>query len=225
VGKEADPVPRRGMVIASAGEGRVQVDLAMLEPPAWLADEPEITAMLHAVVDRFDLQRGIDRTRDIAFSAAGALPSLATNDARAGGVWSLVQALAELALLKIKRGKRNAFDHDWVNARLAFPSSSEDTLRAWLNRAPAARAIDEWREAVQQHAHRFGGAIELLKFPPHRYTWSYRCRSHRSTCKHRRNLRADYATTTELASFLGEFQTARSARRFDLRIVSELADS
>jgi hypothetical protein len=132
------------------------------DPPAWLADEPEIVAMLHAVVDRFDTQRGLDRTRDISVPATKLLRSLVTNDTRADDVWSLVGALADLGVLKIKRGTRNPYDSEWVNAKLAFPPSSESILRAWINRAPIARAIDEWREAVQLHAHAFGDAINVL---------------------------------------------------------------
>jgi hypothetical protein len=130
--------------------------------PIWLADEPEITAVLHAVVDRFDQQRGAERSRDVFVSVASALPSLASSDTQADQKWLLVRSLADAGLLKIKTSKRSPYDPEWVSAKLAFPPASEDTLRSWLDREPATRAIEHWRAAVQAHAHAFADGLDLL---------------------------------------------------------------
>jgi Wadjet anti plasmid transformation system JetA-like protein len=131
-------------------------------PPPWLAEEPEITAMLHAVVNRFDQQRGADRSRDVSFDTRRLLPTLGRGGDAADQLWSLVKSLAHLGVLKIRSGKRSSFDDEWVNAKLAFPNSSEETLRSWLDREPKARAIDQWREAVGERAHLFSSGIDLL---------------------------------------------------------------
>jgi hypothetical protein len=118
--------------------------------------------MLHAVVDRFDQQRGTDRIRDVPVKAESALPSLASNDTQADQTWLLVKSLGDAGLLKVKTSKRNPYDPEWVNAKLAFPPTSEDTLRSWLDREPASRAIEQWRAAVNSHARYFAGGLDLL---------------------------------------------------------------
>ncbi|HEU4654619.1 MAG TPA: Wadjet anti-phage system protein JetD domain-containing protein [Steroidobacteraceae bacterium] len=131
--------------------------------PPWLTDEPEITAMLHAVVDRFDKQSGNDRALDVFIPVARVLPSLTSGDSQADDLWLLVKSLGESGLLKFKPGKRSLYDPEWTNAKLAFPAASEPILREWLQREPATRVMQEWRDAVHEHEIHFPHGLELLK--------------------------------------------------------------
>ena len=62
-----------------------------VERPQWLDEEVEIGALLHAALDRFDRQRGVDRQRRISLAAQDHLPSLRRADAAADQTWSLIQ--------------------------------------------------------------------------------------------------------------------------------------
>lgn len=134
----------------------------MSERPAWLQDEAELQALLHAVLDRFDQQPGSARQLSIFLPAEKHLPSLARNDAAADQRWALVESLARAGVLQIREARRGAYDAPWHGARLAFALDCEDTLRRWLDRAPTARAMEAWRRAVATHAQAFPGTCDLL---------------------------------------------------------------
>lgn len=134
----------------------------MNEQPAWLQDEPELRALLHVVLDRFDQQPGSARQRPIFLPAEKHLPSLSRNDAAADQRWALIEALAREGVLQIQEARRSAYDSPWHGARLAFALDCEEKLRRWLDRAPTARVMEAWRRAVAMHAHAFPGSCDLL---------------------------------------------------------------
>jgi len=134
----------------------------MIERPAWLADEPELEALLHAVLDRFDRQPGEARQQAVFLTAEKLLPSLARNDAAADQRWALIEALARDGVLSIREAHRGVYDAPWQGARLAFAIDCEDTLRRWLARPPSLRAMETWQRAVAAHAQAFPGGCEPL---------------------------------------------------------------
>lgn len=133
-----------------------------MDAPAWLQDEPEILALLGAVLDRFDQQSGEARSRSIHLPAMAQLPSLTRGDELADQIWSLVQALSQMGVLRIRLGRRSPYDAEWHDAKLAFAPTCEAVLREWLNRPAERSAMQLWREAVEQHAHAFPAGHELL---------------------------------------------------------------
>jgi hypothetical protein len=132
--------------------------------PPWLRDEPELLALLGAVLDRFDKQPGEARQQKIYFPAEKKLPSLKHEDDEADRLWHFVHELATLNLLTIVQGKRGPYDPEWKNARLAFLPEAEATLREWLQRPSETPAIQAWREAVETEAAKgaFPGNIDPL---------------------------------------------------------------
>jgi len=131
--------------------------------PVWLKDEPEILALLNAALDRYDAQPGESRRRDVSLDVSGLLPSLARMDAAADQLWSFVQALERMGVLRIRRrGRRSLFDPDWTNARVAFSASVEPRLRAWLGRPQVEPELVRWRAAVSAHADAFPGGCDAL---------------------------------------------------------------
>ncbi len=132
------------------------------EPPVWLGQEAEITALLHAVLDRFDRQPGGLRTIRVYIGAERYLPSLSRADAQADQTWALVRELERFGLMAIRSSRRNPYDPEWKGARLGFAPDSEVTLRTWLERQRVEPAMQLWRRAVQDRAHAFPGDPELL---------------------------------------------------------------
>lgn len=137
----------------------------MDERPVWLDDEPELLALLNAVLDRFDHQSGETRQKAIVLKIEEHLPSLTRADAAADQRWALLQALQRQGVLSIRAGRRSVYDPEWQAAKIAFAPESEEGLRAWLGRAPTERAMQAWRRAVQAHASAFadGGAALLSR--------------------------------------------------------------
>jgi len=133
-----------------------------LPPPAWLAEEPGIQALLAAVLDRFDRQPGDSREKAIVLSALPQLPALDRNDAGADQIWAFVNQLVRAGVLEIRAGRRGPYDPPWHGAKLAFPPASENILRAWLGRAAVESATLTWRRAVEEQAHRFPGGVTAL---------------------------------------------------------------
>jgi hypothetical protein len=132
--------------------------------PPWLQDEPELLALLNAVLDRFDKQPGQTRSQRLYFPAEKNLPSLKRQDDEADRLWHFVQTLAKLTLCTIAPGKRDPYDPEWRGARLAFEPEAENTLREWLQRPSEPPAIQTWREAVETEAAKgaFPGNIDPL---------------------------------------------------------------
>jgi hypothetical protein len=134
----------------------------VVEPPQWLDDEADIRALLHAALDRFDRQRGVDRQRRIHLTALEHLPSLARADAAADQTWALVEELERRGVLAIRRGGRSPYDVDWKAAKIAFSPEAEDTLRKWLGRDWSAPTALVWRRAIERHAGSFHDAGAAL---------------------------------------------------------------
>jgi hypothetical protein len=93
--------------------------------PQWLDEEVEISALLHAALDRFDRQRGVDRQRRITLAAQNYLPSLGRADAAADQTWSLIQELARRGVLAIRKASRSLYDVDWQGAKVMFAPEVE----------------------------------------------------------------------------------------------------
>lgn len=125
------------------------------QAPVWLDDVAELRALLHLVVDRFDKQPGDARARNIVLAAEKCLPSLTRNDAEADQLWALVRELERVRVLAVQSARRSPYDSPWVGAKLKFPCESESLLRAWLDRAAAPSAWQQWREAVMRFEHAF----------------------------------------------------------------------
>lgn len=132
------------------------------ERPPWLAQEPEILALLHAVLDRFDQQPGETRHKAILLPAEKYLGSLAASDVAADRTWALLLELQRRDALTIRQAKRGPYDAEWRHSKLAFAPESEAVLRSWLERAPVERAMQVWRRAVHARAHAFPGSCEIL---------------------------------------------------------------
>jgi hypothetical protein len=132
--------------------------------PPWLLDEPELLALLGAVLQRFDNQPGKTRSQRLYFPAEKNLPSLKHQDDEADRLWHFVEEMAKLSLCTIAPGKRSPYDPDWKGARLAFEPEAEATLRKWLQRPRETPALQTWREAIETEAAKgaFPGNIEPL---------------------------------------------------------------
>ena len=130
--------------------------------PVWLSEEPEIKALLHAALDRFDRQPAEERERDVFLTAERLLLSLSRSDAAADNLWHLVRELERSGVLKVRSGRPGPYDPQWKGAKLAFPASSEVTLREWLGRDRAPPELARWRAAVQAASHVFAGACDGL---------------------------------------------------------------
>lgn len=130
--------------------------------PPWLQDEPEIAALLSAVLDRFDQQPGDTRERAIVVPVARYLVVLGRGDAQADQTWEFVRDLERVGVLSIRHGRRSAYDPQWHNAKLAISPASEAALREWLKRPATAAPMLQWRRAVELHAQRFPGGHEAL---------------------------------------------------------------
>lgn len=133
----------------------------MMRPP-WLADEPEILGLLHAVLDLFDQQSGKARDRAVFLPAERHLKSLARNDTAADQLWALVESLEVEGLLEVREARRSPYDSRWIGAKLAFALDSEETLRSWLARLPTERAMLAWQRVVAAHADAFPASCEPL---------------------------------------------------------------
>jgi hypothetical protein len=136
--------------------------MSVQAPPVWLADEPEIVAVLHAVLDRFDRQPGTERRNDVLLRAEQVLPSLARADDSADQTWTLVQELARIGVLQLRAQRIGPYDPAWKGAKLAFQPTSEEVLRHWLARVRVEPAMQQWRAAVEHHAAQFSQDISLL---------------------------------------------------------------
>jgi Uncharacterized protein conserved in bacteria C-term(DUF2220) len=132
------------------------------ERPQWLDEEAEICALLHAALDRFDRQRGVDRQRRITMTAQDYLPSLGRADAGADQTWSLIQELARRGVLAIRKASRSLYDVDWQGAKVTFVPEVEETLRVWLRRDWSEPAAMIWRRAIERHAQKFHDAGAAL---------------------------------------------------------------
>lgn len=130
--------------------------------PAWLDDDVGIRTLLQDVLDRFDLQPGELRQRNISVPAEKSLPVLARTDAEADQAWALVQELARLGVLHVRPARRNPYDPEWHGAKLAFPPQSEPILRAWFNREWIEPALQVWRRAVLARAGDFADGGNAL---------------------------------------------------------------
>jgi hypothetical protein len=133
-----------------------------VERPLWLDEEAEIRALMHAALDRFDRQRGVDRQRRIHLAVLEHLPSLERSDTAADQTWALVQELERRGVLAIRRAARSPYDVDWQAAKIAFSPEAEGTLREWLGRDWSAPAKTIWREAIEKHAESFHDAGAAL---------------------------------------------------------------
>ncbi len=133
-----------------------------IDKPVWLPEEPQILAMLHAVLDRFDRQPGDARQRHVTFAAEEQLPALAGNDSAADAAWAQILELERLGVLTVRAGRRSPYDADWKSARLAFAPLCEPVLRDWLQREWLEPAMQSWRRAVESRAEAFPGGCEAL---------------------------------------------------------------
>lgn len=128
--------------------------------PDWLEEEAEISALLHAVLDRFDQQPGAARHRPVLLSAERFVPSLARGATAADPSWVLVCELQRLGVLRVRAARSHPLDPPWQGARLAFEPDCEAVLRQWLGREPVEPLMAAWRRAIERHAAAFaqGGA-------------------------------------------------------------------
>jgi hypothetical protein len=131
--------------------------------PVWLDEEVEITALLNAVLDRFDRQPAEGRQRQVTLPVERYLPSLARTDTQADQSWALVRELERLGVLIVRTAKRNPFDPEWNGAKLAFAPVSDAVLRDWLRREWSEPGRQLWQRAVSSHADAFPGGSDALR--------------------------------------------------------------
>jgi hypothetical protein len=134
----------------------------MPDRPQWLDEEAEISSLLHAALDRFDRQRGVDRQRRISLAVRDHLPSLGRADAAADQTWSLILELARRGVLAIRKPAGSLYDVDWQGAKVTFAPEVEETLRVWLRRDWTEPAAMAWRRAIERHAPKFHDAGAAL---------------------------------------------------------------
>jgi hypothetical protein len=130
--------------------------------PVWLNEDTEITALLAAVLDRFDQQPGEQRKRAVTLPLERYMPSLARTDTNADQSWALVLELERLGILDVRKARRNTLDPEWKGARVAFLPDSDAVLRAWLERERSEPAQQLWQRAVAERADAFPGGTEAL---------------------------------------------------------------
>jgi hypothetical protein len=130
--------------------------------PQWLDEEAEINVLLHAALDRFDRQRGVDRQRRITLAVQDYLPSLGRADAAADQTWGLILELARRGVLAIRKAAGSLYDVDWQGAKVTFAPEVEETLRVWLRRDWNEPAAMVWRRAIERHAPKFHDAGAAL---------------------------------------------------------------
>lgn len=133
-----------------------------MDAPLWLQDEPEILALLSAVLDRLDQQSGDARQRAIMLPAEKYLTALRRGDEQADQIWAFVNELSHHGVLAIRYARRNPYDSQWKGAKLAFSPAVEPNLRLWLGRPASASHALLWRRAVEKYAPRFPAGHELL---------------------------------------------------------------
>ncbi len=131
-------------------------------PPAWLADEEEIRALLHAVLDRFDAQPGVERRKRLFLETERHLPSLQRGDALADQTWALIARLVAMSICTLRLARRNQYDPEWSGSKLAFEPTIEPVLRQWLGRDSVEPAMQSWRQAIAAHEHEFPGGVQAL---------------------------------------------------------------
>lgn len=131
-------------------------------PPTWLAEEDEIRALLHEVLDRFDARPGTERQRPVFLSAEKLVPSLERGDADADQTWALVAQLVAMNVCSVRNPRRSPYDAAWSGSKLAFHPNVEFVLRSWLGRPSVEPAMQSWRGTVLSHAGTFPGDIQAL---------------------------------------------------------------
>ncbi len=136
--------------------------MSSMERPVWLLEEPEILALLNAALDRFDQQSAEQRQRPFSLAAQKFLTALARLDASADQTWALVRELQRCGVLAIRTAGRSTYDPEWQAARLSFALTGEVILREWLQRPRVEPAMQLWRRAVEESAHRFVHGVDAL---------------------------------------------------------------
>ncbi|HKQ83929.1 MAG TPA: Wadjet anti-phage system protein JetD domain-containing protein [Steroidobacteraceae bacterium] len=131
-------------------------------PPTWLAEEDEIRALLHEVLDRFDAQPGAERQKRLHLKAEQHLPSLQRGDATADQTWALIEHLVAMNVCTVSAARRSPYDPSWSGSKLAFEPAIEPVLREWLGRAFIEPSVQSWRHAIDTHAHEFPGDVQAL---------------------------------------------------------------
>ncbi|MET0986089.1 MAG: Wadjet anti-phage system protein JetD domain-containing protein [Steroidobacteraceae bacterium] len=133
-----------------------------LAPPAWLAEEDEIRALLHEVLDRLDKRPGTQRQNHVVIPAERFVPSLQRGDASADQTWALIGELSARNVCTVRAASRSPYDPVWSGSRLAFHPTVEPLLRDWLGRPSIEPAMQSWRRAVLAQAQVFPAGVEAL---------------------------------------------------------------
>ncbi len=141
---------------------------AALPPrPQWLADEPEVLALLHVLLDMLDKKPLSERARPPGIRLEPKLvPQLFRHDEAADRSWKLLQDL-EGQVLEIRSDRKRApFDPPYVNAMLRLLEAGEGICRAWLDRPRQQPYREEWASAVAARAEHFADRGECLRQRP-----------------------------------------------------------
>jgi hypothetical protein len=141
----------------------------MPEKPVWLAEQPDIVALLNEFLDKLDKKPADQRAQLPAVSVNDKnLPGLFVQGERADQTWVLLKSLAQdFRLLNIRPDKkRNPLDPEYFNARLRLEIDAEDMLRHWLQRPYKIPLLQQWRTAVEQAGACFPGDTAKLSSRP-----------------------------------------------------------
>jgi Wadjet protein JetD, C-terminal len=144
---------------------RWDVDSAALPPPAWLAEEAWLRALLGRLLDRLETPRQRDVTLRIRRNTVRELFQFSENSQYR---WGLVEQLsADYRIFTIRLDPRiEAHQERYENAQLRLNPGCEDLLRNWLQRPRLDPFAVAWQAAVARQRECFlDGGASLLAAP------------------------------------------------------------
>jgi hypothetical protein len=141
----------------------------MFDTPVWLAEQPEIVALLNRFLDKLDKKPASQWTQLPGITVnEKTLPGLFRQGERADQTWALLKSLSQdYKVLNIRlHKKRNPLDPEYFNARLRLQTDAEATLRHWLRRPYQVPPLQQWRDAVERASACFPGDTAKLASRP-----------------------------------------------------------
>ena len=132
-----------------------------MDKPRWLNDFPEITAVLHRLLNKRENKTCHDGKLSELRITEKSLPGLYQLNDQASQQWELLTSLSPTICKIIPAKKRDEFTPGFHKARLVLTHEGEVILREWLDR-PEISAAQRWQAAVQQHQSIFPGNVDVL---------------------------------------------------------------
>jgi len=129
---------------------------AVPERPEWLADEPDVVAILHTFLDMLDKIPINERARMPLIRLNKKItPRLYRHNESADRTWALLRDL-EGWIFEVRTDRKRApYDPEYVGASLRLLDNGEAISRAWLSRPHQTRYQDDWNLALVAYADDF----------------------------------------------------------------------